>query len=310
MTRLTTPSIGVAIPTLRAKRHLHHVLHPFLHSPLRPRVLVVDSSSDDGTAKLAKKMGAEVISISPDEFNHGITREMARRYLGTDIFVTSTQDCYAQNRHVLKLLTAPLIQKEASIAYARQIPHIGAGTLESFARVFNYPTESQNRSIADLRMQGVYTYFCSNSCAAYLNSALEEIGGFDKVLLGEDTVATARLLHSGHRIAYVAEAIVRHSHHYSLIEEFQRSFDTGLARRSYHHLIDAANGDSRRGRAYVRALTSYLLQHNPHLLPYAAIQTAIKWLGYQLGWQCHEAPTWLKAAFSSQKGYWKGEGEG
>lgn len=301
---MPTPTIGVAIPTLRARQHLHHTLQPFLHSPLRPRVLVIDSSSDDGTAKLAKKYGAEVMTIPAADFNHGRTRELARRHLNTDILVMATQDCYAENRHVLELLVTPLLENKASIAYARQLPHIGAGVLESFARAFNYPPESHIRELGDLDRHGIYTYFCSNSCAAYLNSALEEIGGFEEVLLGEDTVATAKLLQRGHKIAYVAEAVVRHSHSYSLIQEFKRSFDTGLARRHYRNLIPADGGDSRRGRAYARALTSHLLQNKPYLLPYAAIQTTVKWLGYKLGWQSHHAPIWFKKTFTSQKEYW------
>ena len=35
------PSIGVAVITHKAKHHIPHCLPPLLHSPLKPRVVVV-----------------------------------------------------------------------------------------------------------------------------------------------------------------------------------------------------------------------------------------------------------------------------
>ena len=117
--------------------------------------------------------------------------------------------------------------------------------LKPFRGTLDYPEKSHIRSLQDLQQYGAYTFFCSDSCAAYSNRALEEIGGFPEVLLGEDTVVTAKLLRKGHRIAYVAEAEVFHSHAYSLLQEFQRYFDTGFARRTYQTLIEVS--DSKRG---------------------------------------------------------------
>lgn len=279
------PTIGVVIPTLCGRRHLSHCLYPFLRSPLRPRILVVDSSSNDQTAEYARELGVEVLVIPASEFNHGCTRELGRRYLNTDIIVMVTQDCYAVNSRVLEKLIEPLINKRASVAYARQHHHVGAGILESFLRHFNYPSKSHIRNQADVQKHGSNTFFCSNSCAAYLNSALEEIGGFDRVLLGEDTVAVAKLLKKGHQVAYVADAVVRHSHSYTLREEFKRSFNTGFARCSYRKLLTIGNSDTDRGKAYVKALAKKVAAEKPSLLFYMAIHLAVKWLGYRLGWK-------------------------
>ncbi len=297
-------TIGVAIITHAARYHLPRCLPPFLNSPLKPRVLVINSSSHDGTVETAKALGAETVVIPRHDFNHGGTREFARKYLGTDIVVMVTPDAYAAHENLLELLVQPIIEGKSSIAYARQLPHEGADFFESFSRNFNYPEESHLRSLDDAKKYGVYTFFCSNSCAAYLNTALDEIGGFESVLLGEDTVAVARLLHRGHQIAYVAEAKVHHSHRYSLLQEFRRSFDTGLARKEYRHLIAIGGKDSLRGVAYTKELCLYLWKNNRALLPYAALQTIIKWLGYQCGKYSVKAPHWFKRTLSSQDFYW------
>lgn len=280
---MNKPSIGIVIPTWKGMKHLPHCLPFLIQSPLRPRILVIDSSSNDGTVELARSMGVETLLIPQESFNHGMTREMGRNHLGTDIVVMMTQDAYPTSLRTLELLVLPLISNQASIAYARQIPHEGAGLLAAFSRHFNYPSTSHIRSLDDIHEFGIYTFFCSNSCAAYLNRALDEIDGFPTILFGEDTVAVARLLQKQHRIAYVAEAEVRHSHDYTLKQEFCRHFDMGLSRQTFHHLFSIAGKDSQRGKAYVSAMLKELLRTKPSLIPYALAQTLVKYAGYMAG---------------------------
>lgn len=298
------PSIGVAVITHNAKKHLPYCLPPLLASPLKPRVLVVNSSSNDGTVETAEKLGAETLVIPRPDFNHGTTRELARKHLNTDIIVMITPDAYATDSNMLDRLIDPIINNQASISYGRQIAHDGADFFESFHREFNYPPESHIRSIKDIKKYGIYTFFCSDSCAAYSNQALDEIGGFQSVLLGEDTVAVASLLKMGHKISYAADAIVKHSHRYSLVQEFRRHFDTGLARKKYKNLISCGGSDSKRGKEYVRAMTKQLVKENPLLLPYAFAQTFVKLAGYRIGSYSTKAPLWLKKIFTSQDFYW------
>jgi rhamnosyltransferase len=299
------PSIGCIVLTYQAKQHLSYCLKPLKDSPLKPRILVVDSSSNDGTVELAISLGAEVLVISQSDFNHGATREMARKFLATDIVCMLTQDAYLYDKHALAQLVAPLIENKAKISYARQIPHKDASFFEAFPRHYNYPAVDQLRSIEDSQKYGVYTFFCSNSCAAYSNAALNDIGGFDEVLLGEDTVAVAKILHRGHKIAYAAKSLVYHSHNYSLWQEFCRSFDTGLARKSYASLIACESNDIKRGASYIQAMVTELIKNKPRLLPYAIAYAMAKWIGYQMGTMSTKAPKWFKSALSSQKFYWK-----
>ncbi len=282
----TKLTIGVLIPTWKGNAHLRHCVIPLLQSPLKPRILIIDSSSHDGTVKLARELGVEVCVIPKKEFNHGITREWGRKKLGTDIVVMMTQDAYPTSANMLTKLVSPLINKQASVAYARQIPHANANFLASFARQFNYPSVGHIRSIKDLHRYGVYTFFCSNSCAAYMNQALDEVGGFPETLFGEDTIAVAKLLHQQHHIAYVAEAVVRHSHNYTLKEEFYRHIDIGLSRKAIHHLIGIGGKDSKRGKAYTIALFKELMRKKKKLIPYACLQTFAKFFGYQIGKIC------------------------
>jgi len=302
---MKAPSVGVVFVTHCAKRHLPKCLPPILKSPLSPKVLVMNSSSHDGTVECARELGADTFVIPRKEFNHGASREKARQRLGgCDIVVMMTPDAYAVHCDMLTHLVSPIASGEASLSYARQIPHDEAGIFEKIPREFNYPPESHVRSFADREAYGVYTIFCSNSCAAYLNSALDEVGGFAPALIGEDTFTAAKLLRKGHKIAYAADAVVKHSHTYGLRQEFQRHFDTALARSWNRELFEDLAADEERGREFFMYLLKRLAQRSPHLIPYGLIQTGVKYLGYRLGKISGPAPLWVKKLCSSQDFYW------
>jgi rhamnosyltransferase len=198
----------------------------------------------------------------------------------------------------------PILQGEASVAYARQVPHRGARFFEAFPRDFNYPDKSEIRSIEDVKRSGPAAFFCSNACATWSNFALDEIGGFGATLSLEDTTAVAKLLFAGHRIAYCADAVVAHSHRYSLAQEFRRHFDTGYVRSQQRKLLFAGGGDERRGAAYGTIMMKRLLRERPWLLPYGVAHLAAKYSGYRVGFHGHRLPRRLKRSLSGQDYYW------
>lgn len=297
-------SIGIVIPTRDGARDLKTLLPILQDRDACNNVLIVDSESADGTAELARSFEhVRICTIRRKDFNHGATRELARREIGTDIVVFLTQDVRPRPGW-LELLVQPIRDGRAVVAYSRQIPREGAGRFEAFPRQFNYPDHSTTRTIADVHACGVVTFFCSDSSAAYLNSALDEVGGFETLLTNEDYFAVARLLHSGGSIAYVAESEVVHSHRYTLVQEFQRYFDNGYVRgerRWIQQLVGNAEG---RGASLVKAALVDLVRTQPWLVPYALLQAAAKWTGYRAGFHSTRAPLWWKRALSGQKYYW------
>jgi rhamnosyltransferase len=302
---MTMTSIGVAVITHTAVKLLPRSLPPLLSSPLKPRVMVVNSSSNDGTIELAREMGAEALVVPRRDFNHGSTRELARKTLGTDIVVMITPDAIANGPETLAALIAPLLSDPAiALSYARQIPHDGADFFESFPRHFNYPAKNEVRTPADVSRLGPRAFFCSDSCAAWSNAALDAIGGFETTLTAEDTIAAARLLNAGYKVAYTADAVVKHSHRYTLSQEFRRYFDTGLMRRRYRELLLRDAGDAGHGAGFMRAMLHELVRSHPGLIPYALAQGAAKFLGYKIGFHAVSAPLGLQRRLSSQDYYW------
>jgi|DewCreStandDraft_4_1066084.scaffolds.fasta_scaffold00166_139 rhamnosyltransferase len=308
--RSPSPSVGVVVITWRARAILERCLAPVLASPLRPRVLVVNSSSNDGTVELARALGAHTWVIPRTAFNHGLTREAARRRLATDIVVMLTPDCFARSPDFLERLVAPIAEGRAEVAYARQVASPDADLLARFGRAFCYPDRSEIRSAADAERLGSAVHFCSNACAAWSNAALDRIGGFRPTLVSEETIAVCELLAAGGRIAYVAEAVVEHSHPTRLLDSFRRQFDVGWTREVWRHLLLARGADEARGLAYARGLVRTVLAEAPHLLPYALLDTAVRLLGYRAGRLAAHLPTRIAGRFSGQDFFWSGDGPG
>jgi rhamnosyltransferase len=297
-------TVGVVVLTLNAASDLRLCLPPLLASSRVSRCLVVDSASTDGTTALAAQLGAEVHVIARSDFNHGATREYARRLMSTDIVVMVTQDAYAASAESLDALISPLVEGIADVSYGRQLPKVGADIFEAYPREFNYPAVSQLRRLVDAKKLGVHTFFCSDSFSAYRQDSLDAIGGFPTVLTNEDYFAVARILENGGAIAYVAEATVYHSHRYTLKQEFQRYFDTGYVRGERPWVQALVGNAERHGASMVKALFKRLIQTQSWLLPYAILQVGAKWLGYRIGFYSVNAPLWWKQKLSGQSYYW------
>jgi rhamnosyltransferase len=191
------------------------------------------------------------------------------------------------------------------MAYGRQIPHEGAGILEAFPRWFNYGDMSHVRDARDTGSHGVATFFCSNAWAAYRSGDLDRIGGFVSTLRAEDHIAAAMLLRQGGRIAYVAEAVVRHSHAPSLVGEFRHYFEVGYVMKEQDALFATFGRMEGRGFRYLTLLCRQLAADRLQLLPYAVVHTGVKWLGYCAGRSSLHAPLALKRALSGNPAYWK-----
>jgi len=301
----SAPSIGVVVITYKARDQLRHCLPPLLASPLRPRVMVVNFSSGDGSVEEARRLGAEIQLVPRAEFNHGLTRERARRALGTDIVVMLTPDAVATDTEFVERLTRPIRDGLAAVSYGRQLARAGASLVERYGRDFNYPNRSQLRSLADWWAYGSYTHFCSNACAAWSNAALDAVGGFPATLVSEETVVVARLLRAGHRIAYVAHATVVHSHDLDLLGELKRHFDIGYTRRRFADLLREPERDEVRGRAFARGLLARAWREEPASVAAVAAHLAAKWLGYRLGLLGPALPLPLASRLSGQDYFWR-----
>lgn len=294
--------VGVCIPTRNGASSLKRLLPALLSGSVRPRILVIDTDSSDQTLLVARSFGARIHSVSRGEFNHGTTRELGRTLLNARYLVMMSQDVVPCDEKFLANLLAPLRSGEAQLAYARQIAPPEASARERCARAFNYPPEGHIRSVHEGTTYNAYLPFFSNAAAAYCCSVFERVGGFSRVLFGEDTLFAMRALQQGCKIAYVAQASVWHAHHYTLLQEGARYFDIGYS-RAENGLLGFGASEGLRGRAYAFTLLKTVAQESPRELPRALGEIMVKWIGFQVGQRSLRAPTWWKRMWSSHPAY-------
>lgn len=231
--------VAVVIPVWHGARHLPGLIAALRRQTVVPDpILVIDSSSSDGSAELARSLGCQVEVIPQSEFNHGGTRNRGAQAAGARITVFLTQDALPADENFIERLMAPIRAGAAAAAYARQIAHPTADPPEILARAWNYRADAQLRTTTDVGRLGVKAYFFSNVASAVDMTAFAEVGRFpDDVIMNEDMVLCARLLHNGRAIAYVADAVVLHSHNYTIAQQFRRYFDIGVFFATHGHLL-------------------------------------------------------------------------
>jgi rhamnosyltransferase len=305
--------VAVIIPTLNGGERFRQLLVS-LSKQIFPveRKIVIDSQSIDNTTELAKQYGYEVVSIPRNEFNHGLTRQQGVEMVtDVDVVVFLTQDTILVDDMALSCLVACFDNDTVGAAYGRQLPHLDATPAESFARLFNYSAESRLKSIESRFSLGIKAAFISNSFAAYRRSALMKTGGFPtNVILGEDMYVAAKMLLNQWKIAYCAEAQVYHSHHYNLIQEFKRYFDTGTFHSKEPWILEQFGKAEGEGLRYVRSELIYLWNSdNKALIPSALIRTIMKFFGYKLGTFENKLPGSLKKQLSMHYKYWQASSE-
>jgi rhamnosyltransferase len=300
---------ALVIPTLNGGEIFQRVIYALLTQALRPEIfLIIDSGSTDNTVDVAMAAGAIIHKIRKENFNHGGTRNIAVNLVDADIYVFMTQDALPANPHTLKNLLKPFsIFPEVGVVYARQLPRGGAGPIEAFSRSFTYPAASQLKKISDKSHLGIKTVHCSNACAAYLRKALVSAGGFpDNVIMCEDVYGAAKIMEAGYDIYYQAEALVYHSHNYSVLQEFKRFFDLGVFYESREQwIIKAFGGAKKQGARFFLEGLSYLNDKNcRYLFPEWVVRTAAKFCGYKLGSIERYLPRPFKTLISMHKNYW------
>jgi len=299
--------IELIIPTYNAARYWNALSTGIRVQTLQPdRVIVIDSASKDSTAELARRDGFEVLEITPQEFNHGGTRQMGAEYAAeASILIYLTQDAAPFGVNAFANLVKAFDDPEIGAAYGRQLPRENASPIEAHGRHFSYTEVPVVRSWDSRRILGFKSIFFSNAFGAYRREALMSVGGFSTdVIFGEDTVVVARMHRAGWKTAYVADASVRHSHAYTIGEEFRRYFDIGVLHSRESWLNEQFGSASGEGRRFVLSELKYLLGQGPQHIPSAFARTLAKYLGYKVGRRESRIAPKLKHRLGMNRQYW------
>ena len=301
-------NVDVIIPTYHPGNDFYQLLKR-LDQQTRPihRILVMNTEESGWKPEWEKEFKQlQVYHLQKSDFDHGGTRKKAAELSLADFMIFMTQDALPVDEYLVEHLLKPLeADEKVGAAYARQLPKQDCRFIECYTRSFNYPKESKIKSQEDLPKLGIKTYFCSNVCAAYRKDVYDSLGGFEeRTIFNEDMILAGKIIQSGYRIAYAADAEVFHSHNYSCKQQFKRNFDLAVSQAEHPEIFEEIRSENE-GIRLVKTTAGYLFKiRKPWLLSSLFFQSASKYLGYRMGKRYQKLPKWLIRKCTMNREYW------
>jgi len=303
------PVVSIIVLTYNAQKFLPKLLEDLLLQTCKDEIIFIDSSSSDGTQEYLEQYAKDITlhTIPKENFNHGATRMFAADLAHNNILVYLTQDVILKGEDAIEKLVLRFKNPEIAIAYGKQLPHKDADFFGAFTRAFNYPSKSHIQDKSKVKQMGVKTCFLSNSFAAYKKDILIKLGGFpDNVIISEDTYLGAKAVMAGYKIAYVTEAVVYHSHNYTIFEEFKRYFDIGIFYKREAWINQYFKASESEGMRFIKTQFRTLLKEKRYgLIPEFFVRNFAKYCAYKLALVEKYLPYYLKKRISMHHFFWK-----
>ncbi|MFN0204886.1 MAG: glycosyltransferase family 2 protein [Planctomycetota bacterium] len=238
----------IVIPTWNAGPEFRELLHSLQSQEpagIVGEIVVIDSTSADGTAALAASQHARVISIPKSEFNHGATRALAAQGTNCGAIIFLVQDALPADREFVNSLLEPFDDPEVAGAYARVVPRASASRLvtHDVSRDLTAGRSRLYKKIEDLDLYqswsaGDRRIFCHfNNVASAIRTSVFEKLPFRSLAFGEDLEWSKRALEAGHTIVYNPDAVVVHSHTSGILKDFARHRDDAIIEKQLFGLV-------------------------------------------------------------------------
>jgi len=218
--------------------------------PFPYELVAVDSGSRDGTTDLLRAQVDTLIDIREADFNHGTTRNLGIEACRAPFVVLLVQDAEPESPAWLSRLVAPLLRparRHPSLpsvrvedcatdpvagTYARQVARPGASgvTRAYLARYAAAGTEPRVQSLANLQAfdslspaERLAACTFDNVCSC-ISRAVWQAHPFRATPVAEDVEWAKDVMLAGYQLAYVAEALVVHSHNRAAGYELRRTY--------------------------------------------------------------------------------------
>jgi len=310
--------IDIIIPVYKPDQKFGRLLRAISRQTVLPDKIIIlntlseghepDDFKDAFRSLLKQDVVIDIFDLSPEEFDHGRTRDEGIRTSYADVVIMMTQDAVPDDDMLIEeLITRFEKDDQVGVVYARQLPDRDCNVIESYTRNFNYPAWDMEKSKADLLKMGIKAFFCSDVCAAYRRDVYLDLGGFEyPCIFNEDMIMARRIIDSGMKVYYASRARVIHSHNYSNKEQFKRNFDLGVSQKDHPDVFGNISSESE-GSQMVLATVKYLFKTGkPHLIFKLGTSCASKYAGYFLGKHYDRLKPEKIIKYTSNPHYWDG----
>jgi glycosyltransferase involved in cell wall biosynthesis len=227
--------ISVIIPTKNAGDDFSFTLEKIQNQKgmQNIEIIIVDSGSTDNTLSLAEKYGARIITILPEEFNHGKTRNLGASNADGDYILFMVQDAIPVGGYCIYNMIK-FLESDRSITAAscRQIPRSDADFFTCYLlwnhnRVLGFNSDKittivdnfENLSPLEKRkIAGIDNVFCLFRADIFKKMM------FNSREYAEDLDLGLRLIQKGYSLGFVYSTAIIHSHNRNPEYFFRRAF--------------------------------------------------------------------------------------
>lgn len=227
--------VDIVIPIYKGEKYIEPLISSLRMQKkitIKRIVFAITNGKDSETQyaiDYAKNNNISFFVVEKENFSHSLTRQKAIiDYCSSNIVVMISQDVKIFENDVIYNLVKPINDEECVYSYARQI--CSNRTIEKYIREKNYPLDSYIVSSSDVEKMQIMAFFASDACSAYNREVFILLGGYGgyDVMMGEDMLYSKIILDAGYKKKYCANAIVEHSHKYSLKQLYDRYYETGV----------------------------------------------------------------------------------
>ena len=198
------PACSIIIRAYNEGSHIGRLLDGIKHQTIsNVQVIVVDSGSTDDTVRIARKYGAEVVHIKPEEFSFGRSLNYGIRHAKAAVVVIASAHVYPVYPDWLEKLIEPFKEKQVALTYGKQRGNNRSHFSENQIFSHWYPHEN----CKDQRNP-----FCNNANAAIRRTCWKQQPYNENLPALEDLAWAKWAFDKGYRIDYVADAEIIHVH--------------------------------------------------------------------------------------------------
>ena len=183
-------------------------------------LVVFDDASVDGTRQEAEKYTDRVLPVPGGAYVPGRVLNRGMEVSAGEFVIFLNSDCVPQHDGWLERLLAGFSDERVAAVFGRQIPRPDCHPL--YAR-------DLETAFGDGSLQARFRHCFSMAVSAIRRSVWEQLRFDEGLQYSEDIDWTWRARQRGYAVRYVPEAVVMHSHNYSLRQLYRRQFGEGRA---------------------------------------------------------------------------------
>jgi rhamnosyltransferase len=195
-------------------------------------VIVIDSSSTDGTWEFLATLPVKRQRIAPRDFNHGGTRNLGAQEAQGSFLVFLVQDAIPADHHWLANLVAACDQPRVAGAYSRQIPRPESTPITRYLTVGTTPNTPRperkalppGKQLSELSPPNQFHLALFQNASSCIRRSVWQEHPFAVVPYGEDMEWGKRAIESGLALVYEPSSAVYHSHDRSPYYALKRAY--------------------------------------------------------------------------------------